>query len=394
MPKDNTKVNRRLLLESNEFTGIREALSEAADLYANANKTWNFWKPIRETPLGVFFDKSPNSMWEMRANPNLPRIWHEMYGIRIGDYAAKGGNAVRETVSVPNTLSILKIADEIIEGAEPYSDWKQYSRLIEMDAPKVNVPKTRYTDQVAGGLTDNLSIEVFKEAGGKPPVIGGKMEPIELDCSNTKNSYRGTIRVERNDVKDNNFLAVEQPLKNAGNLFYYLAGKRLIDTMVADTTVNTDTRVNLDLASSVQTYLEALVNVIRSKFRGSQRNTPDTMFINPTDAFNAIATAGASGGPWPFLDKRILREDNNSDVVNNSGLAAALGLKNVWETPQIAAGTVMITKRDVAQVVGLREDLTIENYDMTVGGLYDSDLVMRFDVKEADENGAYKITSF
>ena len=54
----------------------------------------------------------------------------------------------------------------------------------------------------------------------------------------------------------------------------------------------------------------------------------------------------------------------------------------------------MITKRDTAQVVGLREDLTIENYDMTVGGLYDSDLVMRFDVQEGDENGAYKITSF
>ena len=54
----------------------------------------------------------------------------------------------------------------------------------------------------------------------------------------------------------------------------------------------------------------------------------------------------------------------------------------------------MITKRDVAQVVGLREDLTIENYDMTVGGIYDSDLVMRFDVQKADENGAYKITSY
>jgi hypothetical protein len=227
MAKNGEKVSRSLLLESEEFTGIREALNDAADAYQQAGKPWNFWKPIRETPLAVFFDKSEGSMMEMRTNPNLDRIWHERYGIRIGQYAGKGGHSVRETVSVPNTLSILKISDSIIEGAEPWSDWKQYSRIEDMDAPKVNVPKTRYTNQVGGQTADK--IDIFKESGGKPPTIGGKMEPIELDCSNTKNSFRGTIRVERNDVKDNNFLAVEQPLKNAGNLFYYLAGKRIID---------------------------------------------------------------------------------------------------------------------------------------------------------------------
>jgi len=386
------KVNRSILLESDEFTGIREALNDAAEAYQQVGRTWNFWKPIRETPLKVFFDKADGSMDKMRMNPNLPRIWHEMYGIRIGDYASKGGHAVRETVSVPNTLSILKISDEIIEGAEPWSDWKQYSRLIDMDAPKVNVPKTRYTNQVGGENAD--SINIFKEAGGKPPVIGGKMEPIELDCSNTKNSFRGTIRVERNDVKDNNFMAVEQPLKNAGNLYYYLAGKRILDQMIADTATNTDTLADLDFATPIHSELEGLMNVIRSKFPGSQRNTADTMFIHPADAYQIAAKSTGASGSYPFLDKRILREDSNSDVVNNSGLAAALGLKNVWETPQMTENTVMITIRDVAQVVGLREDLTIENYDMTVGGLYDSDLVIRFDVKEADENGAYKVTSF
>ncbi len=392
MAKTGVNISRTSLLESEEFTGIREALHSASDAYQTAGKSWDFWKPIRETPLAVFFDKSDGSMENMRGNPNLGRIWHERYGIGIGDYAAKGGNAVRETVSVPNTLSILKISDSIIEGAEPWSDWKQYSRIEEMDAPKVNVPKTLYTDQVGGQTVDK--IDIFKEAGGKPPVIGGKMAPIELDCSNTKNSFRGTIRVERNDVKDNNFLAVEQPLKNAGNLFYYLAGTRIIDRLIADTTVNTDTKANLDFATPIHAEFEAISNVIRSIFPGSQRNTADTMFINPTDAWNTIAKSTGASGSYLFLDKRILRDDNDSDVVNNSGLAAALGLKNVWETPQITAGTVMITKRDVAQVVGLREDLTIENYDMTVGGLYDSDLVIRFDVQEAVENGAYKITSF
>jgi len=390
--KSGEKMNRGLLLDSEEFYGIREALNTASDGYAKMGDHWNYWRPIRETPLSVFFDKSDHSMENMKLNPNLPRIWKERYGIKIGTYADSGMHSIRETVAIPNTLSILKIADEIIEGAEPYSDWKQYSRLIDMDAPKVNVPKTRYTDQL-GGATTNV-IDIYAEAGGKPPIIGGKMEPVSLDCSNTKNSFRGTIRVERNDVKDNNFLAVEQPLKNGGNLFYYLAGKRVILRLETDTTVNTDTRANLDLATSIQSQLESIMNVIRSIFRGTQRNSADTMFIHPSNAFETAVTSSGASGSWPFLDKRILRDDNNSDVVNNSGLAAALGLKNVWETPQSTDNTVMITKRDVAQVVGLREDLTIENYDMTVGGLYDSDLVMRFDVQEADENGAYKITSF
>ena len=396
MAKD--KYTRNSILQLDELSHIKEALTLGAEARMDRGSTDNMdiWRPIRETPLEAFFDKSDNSMMEMRMNPNLPDLWHNAYGIRIGHFAETnptiGGRALKETVSVPNTLSILKIADEIIEGAEPWSEWKSYSKLINMDAPKVNVPITKYTDQVGGGATDSLNI--YKEAGGKPPVIGGKMEPVELDCSNTQNSFRGTVQVERNDVKDNNFLAVEQPLKNAGNLFYYLAGKRIIDQLVTDTATNTDTRANLDLGTSVHSEFEALSNVIRSQFPGTQRNRADTMFINPADAYQTIATSTGASGSYPFLSRFILGPTDSTDVVNNSGLAGALGLRNVWETPQVTAGTVVITKRDVAQVVGLREDLTLENYDLTVGGLYETDLVIRFDVKEAHESGAYKITSF
>jgi len=392
------KVTRQSLMDLPEMAHIREALNLGAEANRQIGRPMDTWRPIRETPLSAFFDKSQGSLENMRLNPNLNEIWFRQYGIRIGDYAKTnpyiGGHALQETVAVPNTLSILKIADEIIEGAEPWSDWKQYDRLIDMDTPKVNVPRTQYTDTVGGSKTDNPTINIFAEAGGKPPVIGGKVEPIELDCSNTKNSFRGTIQVERNDVKDNNFLAVEQPLKNAGNMIYFLVGKRQIDNLIATTTNNTDTKANLDLATPVQSEFEALSNVIRSRFPGTQRNRADTMFINPADAFLAIATSTGASGSYPFLSRFILGPTDNKDVVNNSGLASSLGLKNVWETPQIAEGTVMITKRDVAQVTGLREDLTLENFDLTVGGLYNTDLVIRFDVQQAFEDGAFKITAF
>ncbi len=103
---------------------------------------------------------------------------------------------MKETLSVPNSLSALKIADEIMEGAEPYSDWKQYSKVIDMTTPKVNVPITKYTDTVGGSITDQKNILIYKEGGtGTPPPIGGKVETVELDTSGTNNSYRGTIAV-------------------------------------------------------------------------------------------------------------------------------------------------------------------------------------------------------
>jgi hypothetical protein len=386
------KLNRDALLMDSEYDTIREALEERQSrIFENTGKQTDLYYPIRATRFSLFFDrKNDKALRETITNPNLPHIWFHKFGVRIGEFA---GHSTQETTVVPNSLSTLKIADSVIEGAEPYSDWKQYSRTLEMDAPKQNVPKTRYTDNVPGTTG---TIEEFAEGGAAAGVtpLGGKVDTIELDCSGTNNSYRGGITVSRNDVKDNNFLAVEQAYKNAGNQLYYLCGVRIIDALVADTTTNTDDRDDLDLATPDHKYLEALIDVIRSKFKGSQRNTADTMFINPSDASEVIRTAHADGGPWPFLDKRILRQDNDSDVVNNSGLAAALGLRNVWETPQITAGTVMITKRDVAQVVGIREDLTIENLDQLPGGKYNSELVLRFDVKEADESGAYKITNF
>lgn len=377
---------------------VKETLEAFGEYQQKQGKPYDIFKPIRETPLNVFFDKSEGAFQEGRINPNLSAIWKARYGLRMGDHAKGnmrlGGKELKETVSVPNTLSALKIADEILEGAEPWSDWKQYSRIIDMETPKVNVPITKYTDTVGGSPSNQKGLEIYKEGGGTPPAIGGKVETVELDTSGTNNSFRGTLSVNRNDVKDNNFLSVEQSLKNAGNEFYFMIGKRIIDVLVDSTQVPTATKVALDNPSPTHAELEALIEVIRSRFPGQQRNRADTMFMNPADAALTVKTA-STGGYYPFLNRFELGPTDDTDVVNNSGLAQSLGLRAVWETPQIDVGTVLITKRDIAEVVGLREDLTIENFDLSVGGIYESDLVVRLDIKEAHSDvGAFKITNF
>jgi len=399
MATSRTKHNRQSILQLKEMAHVQEALVASAEAQQRAGKPFDIFRPIRETPLSVFFDTaSETGFADGRINPNLPAIWKHRYGIRIGDEARGnmriGGKELRETVSVPNTLSALKIADEILEGAEPWSDWKQYSRLIDMDAPKVNVPLTKYTDTVGGDPAAQKGLEIYKEAGGIPPAIGGKVTTVELDTSGTNNSFRGTISVNRNDVKDNNFLSVEQSLKNAGNEFYFMIGKKIIDVLVNSNDVPTATKAALDTANPVHSELEALVEVIRSRFPGIQRNRADTMFMNPADAALTVKTA-SSGGFYPFFNRFELGPTDDTDVINNSGLAQSLGLRAVWETPQIEVGTVLITKRDIASVTGLREDLTIENFDLSVGGLYQTDLVVRIDVQQAHSDvGAFKITSY
>jgi len=399
MVSSKPKHNRQSILQLKEMAHVQEALIASAEAQQRMGKPFDIFRPIRETPLAVFFDRTnPHGFEEGKLNPNLPAIWKHRYGIRIGDEARGnmriGGKELQETVSVPNSLSALKIADEILEGAEPWSDWKQYARLIDMDAPKVNVPLTKYTDVVGGDPANQKGLEIYKEAGGTPPAIGGKVTTVSLDTSGTNNSFRGTIAVNRNDVKDNNFLTVEQSLKNAGNEFYFMVGKKIIDVLVDSTVVPSATKASLANTTPVQEELEALVEVIRSRFPGVQRNRADTMFMNPSDAALTVKTA-STGGFYPFFNRFELGPTDDTDVINNSGLAQSLGLRAVWETPQISAGTVLITKRDIAEVVGLREDLTIENFDLQPGGLYESDLVIRIDAQEAHSDvGAFKITDY
>ena len=76
------------------------------------------------------------------------------------------------------------------------------------------------------------------------------------------------------------------------------------------------------------------------------------MFMHPADAFQTIATSTGASGTYPLISRFLLGPTDDKDVINNSGLAGALGLKNVWETPQQTEGTVTITKRDVSHVIG------------------------------------------
>jgi len=379
-------VSRQMIFHSEEFEPMREALLNANQMRMQAGMPgWNPLGPIRLLPFQALFKyKEKGALEDEIMNPDLARIMHEKFNVHIGDYSKSN---MQETVSIPSTLVALKVADMVIEGAEPYSQWKEYARVVPMPTPFFNVPKDKYTDWL--GYND---ITQFRATDADPKDMGGQAQSVALNCEDNNGYYRAKVGIRRNDIRDNKFLAVEQNLKNAGAAWYFALGKFILDQYVTDAT-NTGTMASLKLATSIHAELEALVNVIRKQFPGTQLNRADTMFMHPTDAYGTVVKSTGAGGIYPFLDNRMLAP-NDEDVINNSGMAKALGLKRVFETPQATAGKVIVVKRDIGEVFGLYQDLEIENFDMRVSGLTDAALSMRFDMKLAHTNGIYVITSY
>lgn len=385
--------SRQKLFQSEDLAPVKEALMQANQLRGGQ---WNPMLPMRMLPFKALFRyKEAGAMENEIMNPDLPALMHSEYGVHIGEYSKTPG--LRETVSIPASLVALKVADMIIEGAEPYSQWKEYIRVVDMPTPYFNVPMDAYTDWL--GYNDFTK---FRATDAEPVDMGGQEKSVKLNCEDNNGYYRTKTSVRRNDIRDNKFLSVEQNLKNAGAAWYFALGQYILSTAYLTSPTNTGTMASLQLQSnSVHPELESIVNVVRKQFPGSQFNRSDTIFFHPTDAYNTIVRASivsnsgtaVGGGYYPFLTNTMLAP-NDEDVINNSGMARAFGLKRAWETPQATAGSVIIVKRDIAAVLGLYQDLEIENFDMTVSGLSESALSMRLDVEKAQSNGLYVITSF
>ncbi len=376
-------ISRASIFKSEDFTELRENLISVNE---KRGGDWNPMLPIRSMPFEAFFDKTKKTAFkETIINPELPTIFKNEFGVRMGDYAK--GSGFSEAISIPKTLVALKIADMVVEGAEPYSQWKEYIRVVDMPSPTFNVPIDKYTDWV--GQDD---FDIFKATDGGPVDMGGETRAVQLNTEDNNGYYRAKVGIRRNDIRDNKFLAVEQNLKNAGAAWYFALGKKILNFYIANAT-NTDTLANLQLPTPIHSELEGLINVIRNKFPGTLLNRADMMFMHPADAFQTVSKSTGASGIYPFLDNRMLAP-NDEDVINNSGMAKALGLKRAFETPQSTENTVIIVKRDIAAILGLHQDLEIENFDMTVSGLTESALSMRFDIQQAHAEGLYTLTSY
>jgi len=290
---------------------------------------------------------------------------------------------LKETVAITTALAQLKIADTVLEGAEPYGYWKDVWRVEMMDTPKLSVPKSTSSDLVP-------SLEDIKGTDGTPAKIeGGQFTSIDFDCSDDKGYYRVAAQIKRNWLKDNNFRAIETHLKQLGEAWYYRLGGFLFTAHAAGVTVSTDTKANLDGVSN--TFLEALINMVEAKIPAN-RFTPDTIIMHPNDAYATKVEQWGTAGPIPLVSNQYF--DRNATNVNNSGFAAVTGVKNVWITPWATENTVLCFQKEKGFIIGLRQDLEFEDFDDNLMGLQGAVTSMRIDKQIGYETSNYKATSF
>lgn len=289
---------------------------------------------------------------------------------------------IKETLSISSGLAQVKVADIVLEGAEPFGFWKQVWRVEQMDTPKLSIPKSSSSD-----LIPYLADLKYTDGTGKK-IEGGSIGSIDFDCADDKGYYAVAAQVKRNWLRDNNFRALEVHLRQLGEAWYYRIGEYLFQRQAALITTYTDTKANLDGASN--TNLEAIINVLESKIPG-QRYTADTVIMNPTDAYSTKVQQWGTAGPIPLLSSQYF--DRQGTNVSSIGLANLLGVNNVWVTPWATAGTILAFSKDKNFIVGLRQDLEFEDWNDTLKGLVGSATSMRFDQQLGYEAAGYKITS-
>ncbi len=85
MTSNRPKHNRQTILALSEMAHVQEALVASAQAQQSRGQPFDIFRPIRETPLASFFDRTnPNAFEDGILNPDLPTIWKHRYGIRIG----------------------------------------------------------------------------------------------------------------------------------------------------------------------------------------------------------------------------------------------------------------------------------------------------------------------
>jgi len=289
---------------------------------------------------------------------------------------------IKETLNITTALAQVKVADVILEGAEAYGYWKQCWRIETMDEPKLNLPASSSSD-----LMPSFADLKFTDGGNKK-IEGGQVTAISFDCSDDNGYYAVAAQVKRNWIKDNNFRALEVHLKQLGEAWYWNVGQfQFTKHAAALTGAQTDTLNNLKGSSG--TRLQAFINVVESKIP-TNRYMPDTIIMNPTDAYNTKVEQWGTAGPIPLLSAQYL--DRAGDNISRPGIAALIGVKNLFVTPWATQGTALVFNSQKNFIIGLRQDLEFEDWNDTLKGLVGASTSMRFDQQAGFTKSGFKIT--
>jgi len=268
------------------------------------------------------------------------------------------------TTGVSPLLIQTKLFDQVIKGAENVILFDRAAKVVSMDAPKKEVPLVNYTDfKVHKGLT-----------GAKPRTAGGYYDHVELDCSQENGLYRVEIAMDKTWIRDAQWSAIEDALENAGKAMY----DQVLSTIMAKYEADVDSTMTDTVANWGGSHYKALVKGV--SLISSQRMRATSVFIHPDELYDLMILDY-------FVHSNYSERAAKGDIDWEEGLAGYLFPNKIpiYFTPSVTAAKMTIAAANKAVVLGIRQGLTIENFNDVVGGQEGGVITMQWDVKSGKD---------
>jgi hypothetical protein len=267
-----------------------------------------------------------------------------------------------EIVNVSPNLVQQKVLADVLHGAEHNKAWKDWVKIAEMDEPKDSVPT----------ISEDDFIIVEGAMSTKARYAGGKFGSVSLDCSEDKGLHRVVLGIKKTWIKDSKWNAIQEAVTVAGAAMYKHVASDLCTKLgsAAGGTESFDTDLYKTIVKAIST----------NKSAGFP---PDAILINPAQEATLMA-----------MDKFISVEmlGRVGKLAEKGEIGYFYGNIPVYSTSVCGANPIVYsTQKGV--VMGLRQDLQIEDYDDPIEGLEGAVLTMRFDLATAFSAAIRKVAT-
>jgi hypothetical protein len=281
-----------------------------------------------------------------------------------------------ETAAADPALITVKAIDAVIQGAEFVEGlWQKCANVVVMTNAKQEVPLVSYTDFKGNrkGLT-----------GASVQEAGGYFDRIELDCSAQRGLYRVKVPVDKTNIRDFGFPIVEESLTAAGQSLADQILQSIIDKYETDVDAgNTDTVANWG-----NNHYKALVKGV-SLIAKNARSYADVILINPDEVYDIL-----------ILDQFV--HANYTALAAKQALNTQMGLAGylfpnggipIYFHPNVTAAKMTIAASQKAVFVGMRQDITIENFNDIINGQEGGIVSAQWDTKSGKNASKTKPTA-
>jgi hypothetical protein len=252
-----------------------------------------------------------------------------------------------EIVNVDAALVQQKVLADVLHGAEHNKQWKDWIRYWPMDVPVEVVPT----------ITEDDFMVFHGTAGSKKRYAGGKFGSVKVDCSEDRGLHTLVLGIKKTWIQDNNWNAVQEATTVAGAAMYKHVATDVCTKLASDAggTETFDTDLYKTIVKGIGTNRAAGFN-------------PDKILMNPTEETALMVLD-------KFLDINMLgrvgRLAEQGVIGNFYGTIPAFSTSVCGNNPLIFTGKK-------AEVLGLRQDIQIEEYNDPIQGLEGAVLTMRY----------------